>query len=410
MKLIKTSSGKRLQILFKDWKRIGERAGWSVEAARGEIQSTRPDLDLETEIQKAIVPLERRLKSLKTLKNPSNVDPRTFSNLLEGDLKNVLLATDESLGLLPSGKISGDLRASLKRFLTTPPVPPTGSMAKLKSVARQISLITNLLGTLDHRPIVSRIIPQLRNGLNNLRNKTGPVPKAEYLNRVIILIAQMFPKKISTPGGNISVEQLEQILNNYLSTPPDSHPRESEVQEIVRSIMHIVMRSACTLTAILKFASGGIRISKDQWIRMGTRNNWFIRLAEEKRPFKIAVDFDGTIAEHAEFPTIGPPVPDAFMWLRKFQKWGDVIILFTMRSGDELENAVEYCRKHGLEFDGINEDPDQSEWTDSPKAYANIYVDDLGAGCPLLEENRERPCVDWSRVGPMIARMRKAHT
>jgi len=222
------------------------------------------------------------------------------------------------------------------------------------------------------------------------------------------MLTQMFPKKIYSPGINTSLEDLERILNQYLATTPDSHPREAEAQSIAREIMQTVMKSASTMALLLKFASGEMKISKEQWLRLGAKNNWIERLAsEEVRPFKIAVDFDGTIAEHAKFPEIGEPAPDAFMWLRKFQKWGDVIILFTMRSGKELEQAVEYCREHGLEFDGINEDPDQSEWTDSPKAYANVYIDDLGAGCPLLEEGRDRPCVDWSRVGPMITRMRK---
>ena len=188
---------------------------------------------------------------------------------------------------------------------------------------------------------------------------------------------------------------------------------------------------------IIKSASGQkIQISYQDWKGIGTRAGWTTesmmpvpesvrpeldleeeaqkvipeleRLAkEEKRPFKIAVDFDGTIAEHAEFPKIGEPVPDAFMWLRKFQKWGDKIFLYTMRSGATLEDAVEYCREHGLEFDGVNEDPDQSEWTDSPKTYADVYIDDCGAGCPLLEEGRGRPCVNWTEIGPMVARRRK---
>jgi len=124
---------------------------------------------------------------------------------------------------------------------------------------------------------------------------------------------------------------------------------------------------------------------------------------------KIAVDFDGTIAKH-EFPKIGEPVPLAFAWMKAFQALGAKLILYTMRSdgqqhGDVLTEAVEFCRRHGIEFYGINRDPDQDEWTSSPKAYANIYIDDAAAGCPLIVNPAGRPYVDWSRVGPEVRDM-----
>ena len=127
----------------------------------------------------------------------------------------------------------------------------------------------------------------------------------------------------------------------------------------------------------------------------------------------IAVDFDGTIAEH-EFPDIGSPVPGAFEWMRKWQEAGAKLILWTMRSdgrtGDGKENgpvlteAVEFCRTHGVEFFAVNGNPGQASWTQSPKAYAHIYVDDAAFGCPLRPNPRlgGRPMVDWSVVGPAI--------
>lgn len=122
----------------------------------------------------------------------------------------------------------------------------------------------------------------------------------------------------------------------------------------------------------------------------------------------IAIDFDGTIVEHV-FPEIGKPVPGAFKWLKKFQKAGARLILWTMRSdgqdaGDVLTQAVEFCREHGVEFFGVNCNPEQSSWTTSPKAYAQIYVDDAAFGCPLRENPRMggRPFVDWDAVGPSL--------
>lgn len=124
----------------------------------------------------------------------------------------------------------------------------------------------------------------------------------------------------------------------------------------------------------------------------------------------IAVDFDGTIVEH-QFPRVGPPVPDAFRWLKRFQDLGAKLILWTMRSdgradgSNPLTDAVEFCRSHGIEFWAVNVNPEQSSWTGSPKAYAHIYIDDAAAGTPLVfphPSHGDRPYVDWEEVGPLV--------
>lgn len=76
----------------------------------------------------------------------------------------------------------------------------------------------------------------------------------------------------------------------------------------------------------------------------------------------IAVDFDGTIVEH-EFPDIGRESTGAFHWMKKWQEAGAKLILWTMRSdgltgtgkenGPVLTDAVEFCRRNGVEFFGI---------------------------------------------------------
>jgi hypothetical protein len=126
----------------------------------------------------------------------------------------------------------------------------------------------------------------------------------------------------------------------------------------------------------------------------------------------IAIDFDGTIADH-KFPEIGEPVPGAFDWMKAFQKAGAKLILYTMRSdsslhGNVLTQAVEFCRQNGVEFHGINTNPGQRHWTNSPKAYAQIYIDDAAFGCPLLVNPSGRAYVDWSIVGPEVLERIKA--
>lgn len=122
----------------------------------------------------------------------------------------------------------------------------------------------------------------------------------------------------------------------------------------------------------------------------------------------IAVDFDGTIVDH-RFPDIGAPVPGAIKWLRQFQECGCKLVLWTMRSdgqssGDVLTDALNYCLRMGIEFDGVNHSPGQDSWTSSPKAYAHIYIDDAAFGCPLKDNPRcgGRPYVDWDIVGPAV--------
>ena len=117
--------------------------------------------------------------------------------------------------------------------------------------------------------------------------------------------------------------------------------------------------------------------------------------------FKIAVDFDGTIVEH-RFPNIGAPAAGSIAALRQWQSDGCKIFLFTMRSGYSLREAVDYCRDHGLVFDGVNTNPTQHEWTSSPKCFANVYIDDAAIGCPLTEGLSGKPVVDWNKVVPLV--------
>lgn len=115
----------------------------------------------------------------------------------------------------------------------------------------------------------------------------------------------------------------------------------------------------------------------------------------------IAVDFDGTIVKH-EYPKIGEPIPGALEWIKRWGKAGAKIILWTMRSGIYLTEAVEYLENNGITLYGVNDNPHQRYWTSSPKAYANLYVDDAAYGCPLSKNGSERPYVNWDVIGQPI--------
>ena len=121
----------------------------------------------------------------------------------------------------------------------------------------------------------------------------------------------------------------------------------------------------------------------------------------------ICVDFDGTLVDH-RYPEIGAPVPGAVTWLKKLHRHGAKLILFTMRSntsegGNLLLKAVQFCEENGIILYGVNRNPDQDSWTTSPKSYGDVYVDDSGFGCPLIQpKGFARPCVDWKLVGPQL--------
>jgi hypothetical protein len=95
----------------------------------------------------------------------------------------------------------------------------------------------------------------------------------------------------------------------------------------------------------------------------------------------IAVDFDGTIVEHA-YPSIGKEKLFAFQTLKELQKRGIQLILWTYRSGKELDEAVDFCRKNGVEFYAVNKSYPEEIMDDhtSRKISADIYIDDRNLG------------------------------
>jgi hydroxymethylpyrimidine pyrophosphatase-like HAD family hydrolase len=93
---------------------------------------------------------------------------------------------------------------------------------------------------------------------------------------------------------------------------------------------------------------------------------------------KIAVDFDGTIVEH-KYPEIGRPLLFAFETLKKLQEQRHQLILWTYRSGKELDEAVAFCRRNGIEFYAVNKNYPEEVFDEekvSRKISADFYIDD----------------------------------
>jgi hypothetical protein len=115
----------------------------------------------------------------------------------------------------------------------------------------------------------------------------------------------------------------------------------------------------------------------------------------------IAIDFDGTCVTH-DYPKIGKDI-GAAIFLRLMVENGHKLILWTMRSGIPLEEAVKWFDINGIKLWGINQNPDQN-WTTSPKAFAQLYIDDAGLGCPLTVDERisPRPFANWPSIAMML--------
>ncbi|MBN2484582.1 MAG: hypothetical protein JXB34_01280 [Bacteroidales bacterium] len=97
---------------------------------------------------------------------------------------------------------------------------------------------------------------------------------------------------------------------------------------------------------------------------------------------KIAIDFDGTIVEH-RYPEIGEEKLFAFETLKQLQKLGHLLILWTFRHGQELDEAVEYCKKNGVEFYAVNKSYPEEVFdpkTMSRKLDVDLFIDDRNIG------------------------------
>ena len=96
----------------------------------------------------------------------------------------------------------------------------------------------------------------------------------------------------------------------------------------------------------------------------------------------IAVDFDGTIVEH-RYPKIGPEIPFAIDTLKMLIAERHRLVLWSVREGELLDEAVEYCRQRGVEFYAVNKDYPEEKLTDSNysrKLKVDLFIDDRNLG------------------------------
>ena len=97
----------------------------------------------------------------------------------------------------------------------------------------------------------------------------------------------------------------------------------------------------------------------------------------------LAVDFDGTIVRH-RYPDIGEEIPFAVNTLKMLIQDRHRLILWTVREGELLDDAIEWCRERGIEFYAINRDFPEEDITRNEnftrKLKVDMWIDDRNVG------------------------------
>ena len=116
----------------------------------------------------------------------------------------------------------------------------------------------------------------------------------------------------------------------------------------------------------------------------------------------IAVDFDGTIVTH-KYPAIGEEIPFAVDTLKMLRQDGHKLILWSVREGELLDAAVQWCHERGLEFYAVNRDYPEETTDNNPhfsrKLKVDVFIDDRNIG----------GLPDWGTIYQMVSRRHSWH-
>jgi len=97
----------------------------------------------------------------------------------------------------------------------------------------------------------------------------------------------------------------------------------------------------------------------------------------------IAVDFDGTIVTH-KYPEIGEEMPFAIDTMKALINEGHKLILWSVREGKLLQEAVDWCHRRGVDFYAINKDYPEEDVNKnmyfSRKLKVDVFIDDRNIG------------------------------
>jgi hypothetical protein len=114
----------------------------------------------------------------------------------------------------------------------------------------------------------------------------------------------------------------------------------------------------------------------------------------------IAIDFDNSTVSN-DYPHVGKSIGSEEV-LKELIVKGHRLILWTMREGKELLDAIDWYSKNNIELYGVQRNPQQMSFIDepdlilnTPKPRCDYFIDDLAVGCPLIKEENKEPHINW---------------
>ena len=117
-----------------------------------------------------------------------------------------------------------------------------------------------------------------------------------------------------------------------------------------------------------------------------------------ERKFVVAIDVDGTILEH-KFPDLGKLLPDAKEVINDLYDEGCYIIIWTCRSGFELNEIRTFLDYSCIKYHAVNTNApfDMIGFMPSPKIFYDLIIDDKNLG----------GLPDWKTIYKMVIEAKK---
>lgn len=100
----------------------------------------------------------------------------------------------------------------------------------------------------------------------------------------------------------------------------------------------------------------------------------------------IAIDFDGTITLPSPYPITGKIRPEAIEVIKRIKNKYK-ILLWTLRTDKDLEEAISLLKQYDIEFDYICKLPNQKN-----KPNVKYFIDDRNLGF----------VVDWYKIAELL--------
>jgi hypothetical protein len=102
----------------------------------------------------------------------------------------------------------------------------------------------------------------------------------------------------------------------------------------------------------------------------------------------LGIDFDGTIVEEG-FPKIGKIKPNTVELMKKAYELGHLVIVWTARSGEYEQDAVNFLNENNIPYHYINcnpEDPFAIKGEQGRKIFCHYYLDDRAVHVDDIDE------------------------